>query len=272
MADINRIAAPMGIPWERSKDIPFGTVIRYIGLEWDIARHTVALPHDKREKYRAAISNWTARITHTLDQVQSLYGKLLHACHIIPVGRAYLTRLEIFMGHWRAWRLTGDWQSEGRDIGWAEAVGFELLTRTLITLYGPDSNFKCFGHNTGVIERWRKGSSKNAQTNDVFRRIHDITHTTGAHFHTRYVPSQHNPADAPSRGWLRHPHRLLPPVPLPKPLQPYLRDATDPAAWPLGLNPPSKHHKQRRDGIFLTSQLERASEEVRTAAATWLDA
>jgi hypothetical protein len=82
MADINRIAAPMGLPWERSKDIPFGTqsVICYIGLEWDIAWHTVALPHDKREKYRAAISNWTARTTHTLDQVQSLYGKLLHAC------------------------------------------------------------------------------------------------------------------------------------------------------------------------------------------------
>jgi hypothetical protein len=80
MADIDRIAAPMGIPWERSKDIPFSTVIRYIGLEWDIARHTVALPHDKRKKYHAAISNWTARTTHTLDQVQSLYC-MASSCH-----------------------------------------------------------------------------------------------------------------------------------------------------------------------------------------------
>ena len=99
MEDIDRIAAQMGIPWEKSKDIPFGTVIHYIGLEWDIAQRTVALPHDKKEKYQAAISAWTASTTHTLDQVQSLYGKLLHACHIIPAGRAYLTRLENFMGN-----------------------------------------------------------------------------------------------------------------------------------------------------------------------------
>jgi hypothetical protein len=100
--------------------------------------------------------------------------------------------------HWRAWRLIGDWKSQGRDIGWAEAVTFEFLTCTLITLYGPDSHFKCHGDNTGVVEGWWRGSSKNAQTNGVFRRIHDIVETTGAHFHTCYVPSQHNPADAPS--------------------------------------------------------------------------
>jgi hypothetical protein len=275
---------------------------------------------------------------HSLDEVQSLYGKLLHACHVIPAGRAYLTRLEIFMGnfhgspfqprtppkgthanlnwwsyqlslplltrpipgpiilhdysafsdassgmgigivvgeYWHAWMLIGDWQSQGRDIGWAEAVGFELLAFTLITLYGPDSNFKCFGDNTGVVEGWWKGSSKNAQTNVVFRRIHNITHTTGAHFHTRYVPSQHNPADAPSRGILGPPSRLLPPVSLPKPLQPYLRDATVPTAWPLSTHPPPKHHKRRSDAgqrAFFNSQLEKTSEEISPTAAIWRDA
>src|SRR6266849_7611242 len=33
MHDIDRIAAGLGIPWERSKDIPFGTVVCYIGLD-----------------------------------------------------------------------------------------------------------------------------------------------------------------------------------------------------------------------------------------------
>jgi hypothetical protein len=32
---------------------------------------------------------------------------------------------------WRAWRLLPDWKTDGRDIGWAEAVGFELLARAL---------------------------------------------------------------------------------------------------------------------------------------------
>lgn len=338
MSDIDQIAANMGIPWERSKDIPFGTTVRYIGLDWDIAQHTVSLPDPKREKYRTAILEWTAVPTHALREVQSLHGKLLHACHVIPSGRAYLTRLEIFMGnfhdtpfqprtppkgthadldwwltwltapsvprpipgpivlhdhsafsdassgmglgivvgeHWRAWRLTGDWHSQGRDIGWAEAVAFELLVCTLVIVYGPDFHFKCYGDNTGVVEGWWKGSSRNPQTNIVFRRIHDITETTGAHFHTRYIPSEHNPADAPSRGILGNPHRILPPVPLPPALWPYLCDATDPTVWPTDSHLSPKRHTQRhetRQCAFRSRQLEGRSEEVLAATAARDDA
>jgi hypothetical protein len=79
--------------------------------------------------------------------------------------------------------------------------------------------------------------------------MHDISETTGAHFHTRYVPSQHNPADAPSRGILGPPNRLLPAVSLPIPLLPFIRDATVASAWSRGhYPPPPKQHKQQRDG------------------------
>jgi hypothetical protein len=60
-------------------------------------------------------------------------------------------RTHLFI-HWRAWVLTGDWHSEGHDIGWAEAVGFGLLACTLITLYGSDKHFEYCGNNTGVVE------------------------------------------------------------------------------------------------------------------------
>ncbi len=77
--------------------------------------------------------------------------------------------LGIIVGeHWRTWRLTGNWQSQGRDIGWAKAVAFELLAQTLVILYSSDNHFLCHGDNTGVVEGWTKGSSKNAQTNTVF--------------------------------------------------------------------------------------------------------
>ena len=63
---------------------------------------------------------------------------------------------------WRAWRLLPGWQANGRDIGWAEAVGFELLARTVLTLPGRPAAFCLQCDNQGVVEAWRKGFSRNA--------------------------------------------------------------------------------------------------------------
>ena len=98
MADIDAISDALGIPWEIEKDIPFSEVAPFIGFSWDLANHTVSLPDSKKEKYLQAIQEWETKPKHTLDEVQKLYGKLLHACHIVPAGCAYLTNLEAFMG------------------------------------------------------------------------------------------------------------------------------------------------------------------------------
>ena len=85
--DIDRISTDLGIPWESSKTIPFTTVIPYLGLSWDLEAKTVALSDTKKEKYRNCITEWQNRSTHTLTQVQSLYGKLLHLVFGSPVSR-----------------------------------------------------------------------------------------------------------------------------------------------------------------------------------------
>ncbi len=259
-------------------------------------------------------------------------------CHVMPLGQAYLTRLEIFMGnfhdtpfqpctpprgtdadldwwhshlhlpsppqplpgpivlhdhnafsdassgvglgitvgeYWRAWTLVRDWQSQGHDIRWAKAVAFELLACTLTFLFSPNNNFRCHGDNTGVVEGWWKGSSKNSQTNTVFRRIHDFSESAGVHFHTCYVPSQHNPADAPSRGILGPPNRILPPVPLPSAIRPFIRDASEAAAWSGNHDLPPKRHKWHGDSgsqPFASRHREKLGEEVLAASAAWHDA
>lgn len=123
---------------------------------------------------------------------------------------------------WRAWRLVPGWKADGRDIGWAEAVGFELLARALCTASKPGQYFRVFGDNRGVVEGWWKGRSRNWQTNQVFQRIHDLADTHQCFFVTRYVASRDNPADAPSRGLYPSADRLLPEIGIPGPLRQYI--------------------------------------------------
>ena len=235
--DVDEISAQLGVPWERSKDIPFGTVVPFIGFNWDLEVKTVSLQEKKKEKYAKVVVEWRRRDTHTLEDVEKLYKKLLHTCLIVPKGLAYLTKLEKMIGifhdtphkprhpprhsnldllwwlrtlslptlsreipgaqevvdvqafsdasssvgigvvvcdRWRAWSLKSGWNTEGRDIAWAEAIGMELLIRIILKNAPPGSRFKIFGDNRGVVEGWWSGQSRNDQVNEVFKRVHSL--------------------------------------------------------------------------------------------------
>jgi hypothetical protein len=286
-ADIDQLSSTLGIPWETSKTVPFSSRVPYLGFIWDLETCTVTLSDEKKSKYIHAIVEWNLQPKHTQEEVEKLYGKLLHACLVVPKGRAYLTNLESilrgfnnrsFVPHssprgtsqdlqwwsavltepslvrkipgphlvvdhqaysdassgvgigitigekWRAWRLLPGWKCQGRDIGWAEAIGFELLVRTLLAADSTVKHLKVFGDNRGVVEGWWKGRSRNKLTNEVFRRIHDVASSHGCSIYTRYVPSKENPADDPSRGVYPPPHLLLPAIPCPPELQPFIID------------------------------------------------
>ena len=290
-ADIDLISGQLGIPWELSKTIPFSSSVPFLGFNWNLSDRTVALTDGKRTKYRAAIEKWLPNSTHDLEETQKLYGKLLHACLVLPAGRAYLTNLECLMAsfsdnpfvphhaprhtaadlswwldvllsprlsrsipgpssvidrhafsdassgfgigivvgnQWRAWHLLPGWKTEGRDIGWAEAVGFEFLARTLAATSQPGQYFRVFGDNRGVVEGWWKGRSRNWETNKVFRRIHDLADTHQCVFITCYVASGENPADGPSRGLYPPVAHLLPAISIPVPLRQFVADSNHP--------------------------------------------
>jgi len=94
MEHVDVISAKLDIPWERSKDVPFGSITPFIGFNWDIEKKIVSLQEKKKVKYRSAVEEWWRQKVHTLEDVQKLYGKLLHTCLVVPEGRAYLTKLE----------------------------------------------------------------------------------------------------------------------------------------------------------------------------------
>ena len=285
MEDVDAISTRLGIPWERSKDVPFCRVVPFIGFDWDLSNKTVSLQDRKKEKYLTAIVEWRRRKAHTLEDVQKLYGKLLHTCLVIPEGRAYLTKLESMLGifrdtphkprhpprhtdndllwwlrtlskptltreipgaqevadvsafsdasssvgvgvvirdKWRAWALKPGWNADGRDIGWAEAVGMELLVRIILRDAPSGTRFKIYGDNRGVVEGWWSGRSRNQHVNEVFKRIHHLLSEHGCMVYTRYVPSASNPADGPSRGVFPELDKLLPPLTLPPELESFV--------------------------------------------------
>ena len=285
LADIDKVSEELGIPWETQKDIDFSPAAIFTGMLWDVENYTVALAETKRTKYLAAIEDWKRSATHTLEEVQKLHGKLMHASAIVPEGRAYLTCLKRMLGvfrdepfkprHaprgtefeidwwreklsrnslsrpipgpvsvlaldafsdasssvgvgiclkglWRAWALGEGWRQNGReqrDIGWAEAVGFELLVHAIAESKPEHNHIRVYGDNQGVVEGWRNGRSRNPAVNAVFRRIHQFTQEKGIHIYTSYVQSAKNPADGPSRGVFPPPHLLLPPFEIPQALE-----------------------------------------------------
>ena len=97
MADVDGISEELGIPWEKEKDVPFSCEAPFAGFLWNLETQMVQIPTRKKERYLDVIFHWEKSTKHTLEEVQKLYGKLLHACQVVPAGRAHLTSLEKFM-------------------------------------------------------------------------------------------------------------------------------------------------------------------------------
>ncbi|KIK80554.1 hypothetical protein PAXRUDRAFT_158369 [Paxillus rubicundulus Ve08.2h10] len=117
---------------------------------------------------------------------------------------------------------------------WAEAVGFELLIRTLDQVVSKKDYFTIFGDNTGIVEGWWNGRHHNTETNQIFRRVHDFL-TEASHIlniRAKYIPSASNPADGPSRGIFPPRSLLLPRIALSHPLLSLIIDVVDLPASP----------------------------------------
>ena len=98
--------------------------------------------------------------------------------------------------------------------------------------------FQIFGDNTGIIKGWWTGRSWNTETNAVLRRIHELLEAHNTILTTRYVNTNHNPADGPSRGIYPASYLLLPPVDLPDEVKPFLIDFDTPLRPSKRTTPP----------------------------------
>ena len=103
-------ACYFGIPLAPNKIEGPTTCITFLGIELDSMAMTARLPTDKLSELTSLIRIW---------ELESLLGKLNHACYIIPAGRTFLSRLLNLLRdskrYWKRIRLTRDCQL---DIQW----------------------------------------------------------------------------------------------------------------------------------------------------------
>lgn len=104
----------------------------------------------------------------------------------------------------------------------------EFLVRIVFQL-AHFPGLKIFGDNTGVVEGWWMGRSRNPETNRIFRRVHKLLEENDVVLITRYVNTSNNPADGPSRGNFPPEHLLLPPIAIPHELKQFIANFDSPS-------------------------------------------
>ena len=143
--NINAVSWLLGIPWEVLKDRPFASSTTYIDFNRNIETHRVSLADSKKEKYLTVTEDWLLQPTHTLEEVERLYGKLLHACLVRPTGWAYLTELERMLGIFHNSPLIPHSSPRGlwKDLEWwINELWQPILARTIpqpFSLYNLDA-------------------------------------------------------------------------------------------------------------------------------------
>ena len=129
-------------------------------------------------------------------------------------------------GRWHAWALQPEWNSNGSNIGWAEAVGLKLLAHTFLSIIQPSSTLLIHGDNQGVVKAWYHSHSRNKHVNCIFKWITGKLVHSDCHIITRYIPSRGNPANPLSHGIFPPNSQLLPPIYIPIEPSHFLADPT----------------------------------------------
>lgn len=87
------VVAGLGLPLHPQKCMGPATCIVVLGIELDTAAQIARLPADKFSALQEALSHWSTRKCCTKRDLQSLIGRLHHACMVVWPGRTFLRRM-----------------------------------------------------------------------------------------------------------------------------------------------------------------------------------
>ena len=67
--------------------------LTFLGIEMDTENLILCLPVDKLTTLKELVREWLSKKACTLRDLQSLAGKLQHACKVVQPGRTFLRRV-----------------------------------------------------------------------------------------------------------------------------------------------------------------------------------
>ena len=88
-----QVCGRLGVPITMNMTEGPNTTILFRGIEIDTMRMEVRLPQAKLGQLKEEIRRWSGRTHSTKKQLQSLIGKLQHACCVVKPGRSFLRRM-----------------------------------------------------------------------------------------------------------------------------------------------------------------------------------
>ena len=90
---IDQAAEELGFSMEPSKREGPSTTLIFLGIEVDSQLMELRLPQDKLGDLKCLLAQWLGRKHTTKRDLESLTGKLQHACRVVRPGRSFLRRL-----------------------------------------------------------------------------------------------------------------------------------------------------------------------------------
>ncbi len=116
---IQNAANDIGIPLAPEKIEGPSTCLIFLGTELDSDQMTARLPANKLSELLILIQSWVSKKHCKRKELESLVGKLSHACYVVPAGRTFLRRLINLLRdskrYWKTIRVTRECQL---DLEW----------------------------------------------------------------------------------------------------------------------------------------------------------
>ena len=116
---IQQAAVDIGIPLAPDKIEGPTTRLIFFGIELDTLQMTARLPPQKLSDLLTLTQQWVNKKSCKRKELESLIGKLSHACYVVPAGRTFLRRLINLLRdskrYWKVIRIPRDCQL---DLQW----------------------------------------------------------------------------------------------------------------------------------------------------------